>query len=262
MNAAHVLSDSMTMLRRQFIHMVRYPIVLFLVGIPVVFLLLFVYVFGETMGAGLGGLSGGRAEYLQYILPGILLMTVVSGAQLTPIAVAQDMTEGIMARFRTMSISRTAVLAGHVGSGVIQTVIGLLVTLGVSFLMGYRPHADAMGWSMTAVILLLATVAITWLSVACGLVTNSVEAASNIPMPLMLLPFFGSGFVPTESMPTALRWFAEYQPFTPMIETVRALLIGGVVTTSDALLSIGWCVAIGLFGYVASVKLYERKSVG
>jgi ABC-2 type transport system permease protein len=191
----------------------------------------------------------------------MLFITIASGAQLTAIPVAQDMTEGIMARFRTMSISRSAVLGGHVWSAVIQNVVGLIIVIVVSMLMGYRPGAGMMDWLLLAGFLLLAVISITWLSLTCGLVTDSVEAASNLPMPLMLLPFFGSGLVPTDSMPPALAWFAEHQPFTPMIETTRALLTGAAVG-SEGLVAVAWCIAIGVFGYVASIRLYERKSVG
>jgi ABC-2 type transport system permease protein len=259
---SHSVSDSATMLRRNLRHMLRYPsMTLMLVGMPVIFLLLFVYVFGGTLGAGLGaglgGPSGGRAQYVNYVTPGIVLMTVAGAAMGTAISVAMDMTEGIVARFRTMAISRASVLTGHVVGGVIQTLLGMAVVIGVAVLIGFRPTAGPAEWMAAAGVLTLFVFAITWLSVALGLVSKSVETASNAPMPLMLLPFLGSGFVPTGSMPAGLRWFAEYQPFTPVIETLRGLLLGTPIGNS-ALLTITWCAGITLAGYLWARKLFNR----
>lgn len=256
---AYAMTDSSTMLRRQMRHMIRYPsLTVFLVGMPVVFLLLFVYVFGGTLGAGLGGLAGGRTAYLEYVVPGILLITVAGGAQATTISVAMDMTEGIIARFRTMAISRASVLVGHVVGSLIQTMISMAVVLGAALLIGFRPSAGPLGWIASIGLLALATFAVTWLSVAFGMVTKSVETASNIPMFLMLLPFLGSGFVPTDSMPAGIRWFAEYQPFTPIMEMLRGLLMGTPIGNSGVL-AVAWCVAITLLGFLWSVRLYERN---
>jgi ABC-2 type transport system permease protein len=254
----YTVSDSATMLRRSLRHMLHYPsMTLMLVGLPVVFLLLFVYVFGGTLGAGLGGASDGRAEYLKYVVPGIIMLTVATGAQGTAISVAMDMTEGIIARFRTMAISRASVLTGHVLGSMIQTTIGLAVVIGVALLIGFRPTAGLAGWIGTIGVLAMTTLALTWLSVALGMVTKSVEAASNLPMPLTLLPFLGSGFVPTDSMPAGLRWFAEYQPFTPIMETVRGLLTGTAIGSS-AVIAVAWCAGITLVGYLWSKALFNR----
>lgn len=261
MNATtYALRDTGTMLRRQMVHVVRYPIVLMLVGVPVIVLLLFVYVFGGTMGAGLGAMEGGRTAYLEYLVPGILLIAVASGAQGTAIAVAMDMSEGIIARFRTMAISRASVLTGHVLGSMIQTMAGVLAVIGVALLIGYRPDADATGWVAAIGLMALVTYAITWLTVALGLVTKSVEAASNLPMPLMLLPFLGSGFVPTESLPVGLKWFAEYQPFTPIMNTLRNLLAGNSAG-QEGVIAVAWCAVIALGGYLWARKLYERDPV-
>ena len=255
---AYVLGDSATMLRRNLRHMQRYrSMILFIAGIPVVFLLLFVYVFGGTLGAGLGGVSGGRDAYIAYVIPGILLMAVAGGAQGTAISVAMDMTEGIVARFRTMDISRTSVLIGHVVGSMIQTALAIVVVVGVAVLIGFRPTTGPLEWLAAAGMLALTTLAITWLSVALGLSTKSVETASNLPMFLTLLPFLGSGFVPTRTMPDGLRWFAENQPFTPIIETLRGLLLGTPIGDSGVI-AVAWCVAISLFGFLWARKLYER----
>ena len=251
------LTDTATMLWRNVRHMRRYPMLLFIAGIPVVLLLLFVFVFGGTLGAGLGGVTGGRAEYAAYVTPGILLFTVAGGSQGTAIAVAMDMKEGIVARFRTMPISRASVLTGHVLANVLQTLVAVAIDVGVALLIGFRATTGPAEWIAAAGLLGLTTLAITWISVALALVSKSVETASNLPMPLMLLPFFGSGFVPTASMPDPLRWFADNQPFTPIIETVRQLLVGGEIG-SRGLIAVAWCVAITLVGYLWARMLYDR----
>jgi ABC-2 type transport system permease protein len=255
---SYAARDSATMLRRNLRHMLRYPsLTLMLVGMPVIFLLLFVYVFGGALGAGIGGASGGRAEYVDYVTPGIILMTVAGAATGTAVSVAMDVTEGIVARFRTMAISRASVLTGHVVGSVIQTLLCMAVVVGVALLIGFRPSAGPLEWLAVVGVLTLFVLALTWLSVALGLVSKTVEAASNAPMPLMLLPFLGSGFVPTDSMPTGLRWFAEYQPFTPVIETLRGLLLGSPIGDS-AYVSVAWCTGIALVGYLWAKKLFNR----
>jgi ABC-2 type transport system permease protein len=255
---SYAMSDSATMLRRNLRHMIRYPsLTVMLVGMPVIFLLLFVYVLGDTLGAGLGGASGGRAEYVNYVTPGIVLMTVAGAATGTAVSVSMDMTEGIVARFRTMAISRASVLTGHVVGSVIQTLLCMAVVIGVALLIGFRPTAGPLEWMGATGVLTLFVLALTWLSVALGLVSKSVEAASNAPMPLVLLPFLGSGFVPTESMPAGLRWFADYQPFTPVIETLRGLLLGTPIGNS-AILAIAWCAGITLVGYLWAKNLFNR----
>ncbi len=251
------VTDSATMVRRNVRHMRRYPMLFFIAGIPVVLLLLFVFVFGGTLGAGLGGLTGGRVEYVAYVTPGILLFTVAGAAQATAIAVAMDMKEGIIARFRTMPISRASFLTGHVLANVAQTMLGVAIVVGVAVLIGFRATTGPVEWVAAAGLLALTALAITWMSVALALVSRSVETASNLPMPLMLLPFFGSGFVPTASMPDPLRWFADNQPFTPIIETVRRLLLGGEVG-GRGLIAVVWCVVITLVGYLWARRMYNR----
>ncbi|QBI56244.1 ABC transporter permease [Streptomonospora litoralis] len=250
--------DSTTMLGRQLRHMRRYPsMTVMLAGIPVLLLLLFVYVFGGTMTVGEGAGSGSRADYLQYIVPGIVLMTVASAAQGTAISVATDMTEGIVARFRTMDIARVSVLTGHVVGALVQTLISVALVIGVAVLIGFRPDATAAEWLAATGLVLLVAFALTWVSVALGLVADTVETASNTPMPLMFLPFLSSGFVPTDTLPAGLRWFAEYQPFTPIIETLRGLLVGGEIG-GDAALALAWCAGLALAAYLWAKRLYNR----
>jgi len=260
---SHVVADAVTMLRRNLLHIVRYPgLTVFVIGAPVVFLLLFVYVFGGTLGAGLPGVhpGGGREAYVAYVMPGILAMTIAGTGGGAATTVAMDMTEGITARFRTMAISRAAVLAGHVLGNTIQAVIGVAVVLGVGLLVGFRPTAEPIRWIAAVGMVALIAFAISWLAVAMGMQAKSVETASNLPMPLLLLPFLGSGFVPTGSMPVWLQWFAQYQPFTPFVETLRGLLLGTPLGWNPVL-AIGWCVLISAAGYAWSLAIYERKSV-
>jgi ABC-2 type transport system permease protein len=249
------------MLRRNLIHAVRYPSVTLIVAvIPIIMYLMFVYVFGSTLGNGLPRTIGGRDAYIAYVTPGILLFGVFGGAQSTAIAVSMDMTTGIISRFRTMSIPRAAVLAGHVVGAVIQTMLMLLAIFAVALLTGFRPTTGPMEWLGAFGILALASFALSWLSTALGLLARSVESASNMPMPLILLPFFGSGFVPTESMPDAVRWFAEYQPFTPINETVRGFLLGTEIGWSGVI-AIAWCFALSLAAYLWALRLYNRDPI-
>jgi ABC-2 type transport system permease protein len=257
----YAVADSATMLGRQVRHMLRYlSMTLMLVGMPIVLLLLFVYVFGGTLGAGLGGPGGGREQYLEYVLPGILLIAVALGATGTAISVAMDMTEGIIARFRTMAIFRPAVLTGHVLGSMLQTMLSLAVVTAVAVVIGFRAGATPVEWLATVGVLAAITFAFTWLCVAFGMAAKNVEAASNLPQPLVFLPFLGSGFVPTDSMPAGLRWFAEYQPFTPMMDTVRGLLLGTAIGSSGVA-ALAWCAAITLASYLWARKLYNSDPI-
>jgi ABC-2 type transport system permease protein len=258
----YTVADSATMLRRNLKHQLRYPsLTLMLAGFPIVFLLLFVYVFGGQLGSGLGANAvpgGDRAAYLTYVVPGILIVTVASAALGTAISVAFDMTGGIIDRFRTMSITRAAVLTGHVVGSLLQTLAVLVLVTVVAVAIGFRSDADALQWSAAAAVLLLFAFALIWLSAALGLAAKSVETASNTPMFLTLLPFLSSGFVPTDSMPAGLRQFAEYQPFTPVTQTVRGLLTGGPVG-SHAIAAIAWSVGITLVSYLWALRLYNQR---
>ncbi|MFG1997746.1 ABC transporter permease [Spirillospora sp. NPDC048911] len=250
--------DTSTMLRRSLKHMLRYPsMTLVLIGMPVIFLLLFVYVFGATLGDGLGA-GGGRAAYVNYMTPGVFLFSVVGTATATAVLVATDVTQGIIARFRTMAIFRPAILTAHVIGSMIQTMAGVVVVLAVALLIGFRPDATPVEWLAVIGVLLLFVFAITWLAVGLGLAADSPETASNTPMPLMLLPFLGSGFVPTDSMPAWLGWFAKYQPFTPVIETVRGLLLGTPIG-NNAVIAVAWCTGITVVCFLWSRSQFNRE---
>ena len=256
---SYAVRDSTTMLRRNLRRSIRYPVSAAVgIGMPLVLLLLFVFVFGDTLGTGLGAApEGGRDVYLDYVTPGIVLIAIVGAAQGTAIAVAMDLQEGIVNRFRTMAIARVSVLTGHVVGAVLQTLVAIIVVIAVALLVGFGPSASALDWLLAAGLLTLVSVAITWLSVALGMVSKSVETASNLPMPLVLLPFLGSGFVPTDSMPEPMRTFAEHQPFTPFMETLRGLLMGTPIGNAW-IEALAWSAAIGLGGYVWAKHLFDR----
>jgi ABC-2 type transport system permease protein len=260
---SHVVGDAITMLRRNLLHIVRYPgLSMFTILGPVVIRLLTVFVFGGTLGAGLPGVepAGGRDAYLAYVMPGILLITIAGTVSGVAITVAMDMTEGITARFRTMAISRSSVLAGHVIGNTIQAIIAVALVLGVGLLVGFRTTTGPLEWLGASGLLVLVSFALSWIGVAMGMQSKTVETASNLPLILTVLPLLGSGFVPTASMPEWLQWFAQYQPFTPFIEAIRGLLLGTALAW-NIWLAIGWAIVIAIVGYVWSMAIYERKSV-
>jgi ABC-2 type transport system permease protein len=258
---AYTLSDSRVMLRRNLKHQLRYPsMTLMLVGMPIVLLLLFVYVFGGQLGAGLGAHLG-RHDYLDYVVPGLLLITVASAVQGTSIMVAMDMTGGIIDRFRTMAIARASVLTGHVLGSLIQALAGMAVLVGVAFGLGFRSSAGPLQWLAAIGIVVLFAFALIWLAVALGLAAKSVETASNTPMFLLLLLFLSSAFVATASMPVGLRQFAEYQPFTPVADTVRELFSGAAIG-SHAIAAIAWSIVIAGAAHLWTIRLYNRRRAG
>jgi ABC-2 type transport system permease protein len=258
MTPAYALRDSATMLRRNLRHLQRYPALsLFPILTPVVFLLLFVYVFGGTLGNGLAP-RGGRGAYVNFLTPGMLVFAVAFAAQGAAISVAKDMTEGIIARFKTMGIWRASVLAGHVLGSLLVTVVSLLILIAVALLIGFHSSAGPLDWLAAFGLLVLATIALIWLSVALGLVAKTVESASNTPMLLVLLAFLGSAFVPIHSMPTGIRWFTQNQPFTPITDTIRSLLHHQHVG-SAGLTAIIWCIGITAAAYLWAKHLYNRR---
>lgn len=255
---SYTLTDALTMSRRNLVHAMRYPMIAYLIALPVIFLLLFVYVLGGTLGAGLPATETG--SYLQYVVPGVLLLTVAGGTVAPAISVSQDMHEGIIARFRTMDIARSAVLGGHVIGNLLQVFVATVAVLGVALLMGFRAPADVWGWLGAAGVLAAIAFAMCWVGVGFGVYARSVESASNLPTPIMILPLLGSGFVPTDTMPAWFEWFAAWQPFTPFTETVRALLFGTAIGASGWL-TLAWCVGITVVSWLWARRLYERKSV-
>jgi ABC-2 type transport system permease protein len=252
--ATYTLSDTRTLLHRNLVHAQRYPAMsLSTLLMPLIFLLLFKYVFGHTLGAGIGG------SYINYLTPGMLIMAGTSSMVGTAVSVCTDMTQGIVDRLRTMSISRFALLAGHVLGNVIQTLLSMGVLLGVAVAIGFRSHASALQWLGAIGVAALTAWAMTWVAMAMGLAAKAPEGASNLPMPMILLPFLSSAFVPAASMSTGLRQFAEYQPFTPITETLRGLLLGTHIG-SEWILAVGWCVVLTVIGYLFSRRLFDRRA--
>ncbi|TDD82873.1 ABC transporter permease [Actinomadura darangshiensis] len=254
----HAAADSATMLRRNLRHALRYPsLTIGGIMMPVLILLLFVGVFGNTLGAGVGGAA--KDDYINYVAPGIILMAIASGCMATSVSVCMDMTEGIVDRFRTMAISRSSLLTGHVAGSMIQTVLSTVAVIGVAVAMGLRTSGGVLDWLAAAGLMLLLTFALTWVAVTLGLLAKNPEGASNTPLIIQFLPFLSSTIVPTESMPAGIRWFAEYQPFTPIIETVRGLLLG-TPNGRDAAASLAWCAGLAVAGYVLSKIIFNRKA--
>ncbi|MFD8015192.1 ABC transporter permease [Streptomyces sp. NPDC058955] len=250
--------DSSTMLRRNLLHARRYPsLTLNLLLTPVMMLLLFVYVFGDVMSAGMGG-GADRAAYIAYVVPGILMMTVGGTVVGTAVSVSNDMTEGIIARFRTMAIHRPSILVGHVVGSVLQCVMSVVLVGAVAVAVGFRAtDATPLEWLAAFGLTALIAFALTWIAVGMGLVSPNAEAASNNALPLVVLPLISSAFVPIDSMPGWFQPIAEYQPFTPAIETLRGLLLGTEIGNSGWI-AIAWCVGLTALGYLWSKSVFNR----
>jgi ABC-2 type transport system permease protein len=249
------VSDSITMLRRSLRHTLRYPASMVTsLAIPVLLLLLFVGVFGGAIGAGITNGGGG---YVDYIVPGILLVTVGYGASTTALAVNKDMAEGIIDRFRTMAIVRSSVLTGHVLAATIRTLISMALVIGVALLMGFRPTTDPVRWVAAAGVLLLLVLALTWLAVAIGLASPTPEGTTGFLLIVQVLPFVSSAFVTTESMSGPVRWFAHNEPFTPIIDTVRGLLMDTPVG-GRGIVAVAWCAGLALAGYLWARAAFSR----
>ncbi|HEY6823003.1 MAG TPA: ABC transporter permease, partial [Steroidobacteraceae bacterium] len=246
---SYALRDSATMLRRDARHSLRrLSMTLSGLGTPTIMLVLFNYFFGGTLGAGLGGVAHGGA-YINYVTPGILIMTVCSGCETTAINLCMDMSEGIIARFRTMAISRASVLTGQVLGSLIRTLISVVLVAGVALLMGFRPTTNPVAWIAALGVIALFTFAVTWMGVVFGLAGKTPAGANSLALIFLLLTFTSSAFVSTESMAGWVRWFAQYQPVTPVIDTVRGLLLGTPIGNS-AVLAVAWCAALALAGYL------------
>ncbi|MEU5262946.1 ABC transporter permease [Amycolatopsis sp. NPDC021455] len=250
---SYAMRDSATMLRRNLKHLRRYPgMMIMALGMPVLLLLLFVGVFGGAMQAGVRG-----GAYVDYVVSGILLMTVGYGASMTALAVNRDMTEGIISRFRTMAIARVSVLTGHVLGAVLRTVVSAALVVGVALLFGFRPAAGPGGWLAALGLVLLLALALTWPAVAVGLLAKNAEGANLFILLVQVLPFLSSAFVPTDTMSGGVRWFARNEPFTPVIDTLRGLMLGTPVGGS-AWIAVAWCAGFAVAGYVWARALFRR----
>ncbi|MEV0424984.1 ABC transporter permease [Micromonospora sp. NPDC050495] len=240
------------MLRRNVTHTVRNPTSVFnAVLMPIVIMLMFVYMFGDAFDVGV--------DYIDYATPGLMLLAVCYGLGATATSVNSDMTKGVINRFKVMDVPRGAVLSGHVIAGLLTNLIAIGALVGVAFLLGFDPAASALDWLGVAGIVVLLALAAGWLTVALGLAAKSPETAGLAAVPLIMLPFFSSAIVPAEKMGPGLRQFAEYQPFTPIIETLRGLL-NGAPSAGDAITAIAWCVGIALVGYLWARSTFEKRA--
>ncbi|MFJ6542865.1 ABC transporter permease [Streptomyces sp. NPDC003656] len=246
------LADAAVMLRRNFRHTLRNPVTVFqAVLFPLVMMAMFVYVFGGAFKV--------RGEYIDYAVPGLIVMALTYGLGPTAAAVNGDMTKGIINRFKVMDVSHGAVLIGHVVSTTVRGLIADAVIIGVGFAMGFRPHASLLQWLGAIGVMLLLGFAVSWLTVALGLAAKTVESAGLATVPLIMLPFLSSAFVPADTMGTGVRQFAEYQPFTPIVETLRGLLTGHP-SSGDTWAALAWCAGFAVVGYVWAVATFKKRA--
>ena len=246
------VSDMNVMLGRSMRHIFRSLDTIITVTImPIMFMLLFVYVFG-------GAIQTGTDNYVNYLLPGILLMAISSGIAYTSFRLFMDMQKGIFERFHSMPIARSAPLWGHVLTSLVSNAISVVVIILVALLMGFRSSAGILPWLAVAGILALFTLALTWIAVIAGLSATSVDGAGAFAYPLIFLPFISSAFVPTETMPPVVRAFAENQPVTAIVDAIRALLYGQPVG-NDIWVALAWCVGITLVAYVFAMRVYRKR---
>lgn len=244
--------DVAIMLRRNFRHTVRNPVTVFnAVLFPVVMMLMFVYVFGGAFKV--------QGKYIDYAVPGLIVMAISYGLGATAASVNDDMTKGIINRFKTMDVSRGAVLTGHVVATTVRCLIADAVIIGVGFAMGFRSHASFPDGLAAIGVVLLLSFGASWLTVALGLAAKTVESAGMATVPLIMLPFLSSAFVPADTMGPGVRQFAEYQPFTPITETLRGLL-AGTPSAGTASAAVAWCVGFALTGYVWAVSTFKKRA--
>ncbi|MFI0355222.1 ABC transporter permease [Actinomadura sp. 9N407] len=245
-------SHSTVMLRRNFKHIARNPTSVFnAVLMPIVMLFMFVYMLGDAFNVGV--------DYIDYATPGLMLMAVCYGLGATATGVNSDMTKGIINRFKVMDVSRGAVLTGHVVASLLTNLIAIVALVGVAFLLGFDPSASLVDWLGVAGMILLLGFAAGWLTVALGLAAKSPETAGMAAVPLVMLPFFSSAIVPADKMGPGIRQFAEYQPFTSIIETLRGLL-NGTPSSGDAITAVAWCVGIALVGYLWARSTFKKRA--
>jgi ABC-2 type transport system permease protein len=245
-------SPSMVMLRRDFTHIARNPTSVFnAVLMPVVMLFMFVYLLGDAFSVGV--------DYVDYATPGMMLLAVCYGLGATATSANSDMTKGIINRFKVMDVPRGAVLTGKVVASVLTNLVAIAGLLGVAFLLGFSPSASFLDWLGVVGIVVLLGFATAWLTVALGLAAKSPETAGLAAVPLIMLPFFSSAIVPADKMGPGVRQFAEYQPFTPIIETIRGLL-AGAPSSSDAITAVAWCLGIALVGYLWARSTFTKRA--
>jgi ABC-2 type transport system permease protein len=246
------MSNSTTMLGRNFKHTIRNPVAVFnAVLFPIVIMLMFVFV--------IGGAFDIAGDYINYATPGMVVLAICYGLSATALAVNSDMTKGIINRFKVMDISRSAVLSAHVVATMLRSLIAIAAIVGVAFALGFRPAASLLDWLGAIGFIVLVSFATSWITVALGLAAKTPESAGMATVPLIMLPFLSSAIVPADTMKAGVRQFAEYQPFTPIIETLRGLL-AGEPSASKAIVAIAWCVGFALVGYLWSLSTFKKRA--
>jgi ABC-2 type transport system permease protein len=252
MTTAHFAGDTAVLTGRSLRHVLRSPDTIITTAImPIAIMLLFVYVFG-------GAIDTGSVPYVDYLLPGILLITIASGIAYTSYRLFLDLSGGIVDRFQSMPVARSSVLWGHVLTSLVANLVSLVVVVGVALLLGFRTGAGPLEWLAVLGILMLFTLALTWVAVIAGLAAKSVEGASAFSYPLILLPFVSSAFAPTGSMPGPVRWFAENQPVTSIVDSIRRLFAGEPVGT-ELWVALGWCGGILVVASAVAMVLFRRR---
>ncbi|NUU16385.1 ABC transporter permease [Cellulomonas humilata] len=248
----HLLDDTASLTGRSLRHITRSADTIITTAVtPIAIMLLFVYVFG-------GAIETGTENYVNYLLPGILLIAIASGIAYTAVRLFTDMQSGIFERFHSMPIARSSVLWAHVLTSLVSNAITVVIIVVVGLLMGFRTSASLLSWLTVAGILALFTLALTWLAVVAGLSAKSVDGAAGFSYPLIFLPFISSAFVPTDTMPAPVRFFAENQPVTSIVNTIQDLFAGEPVG-NDIWIALGWCVGILVLGYVLAMAAYRRR---
>lgn len=246
------LRDTCVLLGRSMRHVLRSPDTIITTAItPIAMLLMFVYVFG-------GAIDTGGASYVNYLLPGILLITVASGVAYTALRLYTDVSGGIFERFQSMPIARSAILWGHVVTSLIANLVSLVLVVLVALAIGFRSGAGVLAWTAVLGIIVLFTLALTWLAVIPGLTAKSPDGAGAFAYPLLFLPFVSSAFVPTDDMPGPVRWFAEHQPVTSIVDTLRNLYAEQPVG-NDLWIALAWCIGILIVAWALAVRTYHRK---
>ncbi len=252
-----LVRDTWTMAKRSLKHTVRsMDTIITVVLMPIAIMLLFVYVFGGSFGQAVGS----TIKYVNYVTPTIIIMTVVSGISYAAVRLNMDMQKGIINRFKTMPVAPSSILGGHALSSTLSNLVSSFLVLLVALLIGFRSHAGVAEWLLFTGLVLLFTLATTWLAILFGLMAKTMEGAGAFSYILLLLVFISAGFTPVDKMTPALRWFAENQPMTPIIDTMRSLLTNGVAG-NKAWLATGWCVILLIVAYTLALRLYKKKTV-
>lgn len=248
----HIFSDAWIMFKRCLLISLRHPETL-LVSTIVPFLLM--YLFGAVFGS-IAEIDG--FHYIDFIVPGIILQSIAQASQYSAINVASDMSNGIMDRFRSMSVAKSAILIAHTGAGVVRNTISTITIMITALFLGFQPQGGLWEWCLVLVILTFVNITISLLAVLCGLIAKTPEGAVGLILPLFILPFISSGFAPVETMPSSIRWLAQVQPMTPIIDSIRALTLQ--TSIKDSLwLAFGWCIGITIISFIIALQVYKRK---